>query len=540
MAKRFATSCFIVLGVCIFLISCLSLVMFLAPGFSVFGIKYIAKNTHVINKKYKIVEELGDFSGSIIVDCHELPVYVYFTEEWDYRIEYYDNYNGLTTSKFDDPKVTLKRTADGSAMVSISEYRRFLYESSSSERYLKIFIPLTSVYGEIVGGVPQQGGSAYKTNLNIYSETSQINFSKIVEADPRTPRFNLVTLETNGSVSYSTHVQAKTFKYSTDSSIVITKSNKSSVDAENYVLNSRKGKIQITRPVAGDINATTDLGDITLVSCKNLVAKANYGSVHSSGNSRVDIAGIVNITTKAGNVYLGEVSGNGENKIKTGSGEVGINKILNGSIVTTRGPIEIKSVNNMKIETNVGRVEIEEVLTAVDISSTRGNVYLGGEDMLINNPTVFAKLGRVFVKAASGTVDIRTMEGNVEFKNTNSENITIYSGGKLKATNLKGLVNIDSAKDVNLQFESINNNVTIVLRKTCKKAKIEALNNAYDEIRYLLLGKWVTRYGDNGAGSFTIREASDTLNTSTMGSGPLLKITGKSANISLYMQNETI
>lgn len=540
MAKRFATSCFIVLGVCIFLISCLSLVMFLAPGFSVFGIKYIAKNTHVINKKYKIVEELGDFSGSIIVDCHELPVYVYFTEEWDYRIEYYDNYNGLTTSKFNDPKITLKRTADGSASVSISEYRRFLYESSSSERYLKIFIPLTSVYGEIVGGVPQQGGSAYKTNLNIYSETSQINFSKVVEADPRTPRFNLVTLETNGSVSYSTHVQAKTFKYSTDSSIVITKSNKSSVDAENYVLNSRKGKIQITRPVAGDINATTDLGDITLVSCKNLVAKANYGSVHSSGNSRVDIAGIVNITTKAGNVYLGEVSGNGENKIKTGSGEVGINKILNGSIVTTRGPIEIKSVNNMKIETNVGRVEIEEVLTAVDISSTRGNVYLGGEDMLINNPTVFAKLGRVFVKSASGTVDIRTMEGNVEFKNTNSENITIYSGGKLKATNLKGLVTIDSAKDVDLKFERINNNVTIVLRKTCKKAKVEALNNAYDEIRYLLLGKWVTRYGDNGAGSFTIREASDTLNTSTIGSGPLLKITGKSANISLYMQNETI
>lgn len=530
MAKRFAISCFIVLGVCIFLISGMTLVMFLAPGFSVFGIKYIATSTHVVDKKYTLVEEIGSFSGSLIVETHEIPVYVEFTEEWDYRVEYHDNYNGMTTSSFDDPSITVSRNADGSAKISVNEYRRFLYESSSSNRYLKILIPLASVSGS---------SSDYRNNLTLYAGSSNIYFSKTMDSDLRVPAFNLIRIETAGKVNFNTHVETTTYRLLTDSSIKLGADSSKGIDATNYILHSKRGKITINREVAGDVTATTDAGDIKLISCKNLTATTGYGTVQSAGDEKVVVNGLANISTKAGNVYLGKVLGAGENIISTRSGEVKIDKIVDGSITTTRGAVEIKSVGNVKIETNMGRVEIEEVLEAIDIDSKRGNVYLGGSGMLVNNPTVYSALGRVYVYSASESVDLRTSSGNIEFTNSNSEDIFIVCGGKLKAENLRGKVEITAHKDVTLDFEDINNNVTIILEDTVTSAKIEALNNAYDEIRYLIKGKNVIRYGDNGAGSFTMREKSDTLsNSSSVSSGPLLKVTGKYAKISLYMQNE--
>lgn len=531
MAKRFAISCFIVLGVCIFLIAGMTLVMFLAPGFSVFGIKYIASNTHVINKKYTLVQEIGSFSGSIIVETHEIPVKVYFTEEWDYRIEYYDNFNGITSSKIEDPSITISRAADGSAKISIKEYRRFLYESSSSQRYLKIFVPLASVSGS---------SSDYKTNLIFYAGASDVSFSKIMNSDLRIPAFNMIRVETSGKVNFNTPVNAKTYRYLTNSSIKFGADTTKGINASNYILHSKRGSITINRAVQGDVTATTDAGDIKLLSCKNLTATTGYGTVHSAGKEKVIVNGLANINTKAGNVYLGKVLGAGENEINTRSGEVKIDKIIDGTVKTTRGAIEIKSVGNVVIKTNIGRVQVEEVLESIDINSRRGNVYLGGKNMTVNNPTVYATLGRVYVYSASQTVDLKTVSGNIEFTNDNSEDITIVCGGKLKATNLRGEIEITAHDNVNLEFDDITDDVTITLKDTVKSVKIEALDNAYDEIRYLIRGKNVVRYGDNGAGSFTIREKSDVLsNSASVTSGPLLKVTGKYAKISLYMQNES-
>ena len=54
----------------------------------------------------------------------------------------------------------------------------------------------------------------------------------------------------------------------------------------------------------------------------------------SFGKEPIDIFGIVKIETKTGNVVLGEVNGDGENSISTGSGNVTIKKIKDGKIKT--------------------------------------------------------------------------------------------------------------------------------------------------------------------------------------------------------------
>ena len=93
MAKRFTTVFFITLAIAVLCVAIFTLVLFMAPGMSVFGLKYIATNTHVVSEKFAISdalkEELGgaNFSGSIRVeveDGHRMESDTRFYETSDY------------------------------------------------------------------------------------------------------------------------------------------------------------------------------------------------------------------------------------------------------------------------------------------------------------------------------------------------------------------------------------------------------------------------------------------------------------------------
>jgi hypothetical protein len=527
MAKRFAVTFFVVLGACIFLVSGFVLVLCLAPGFYALGVKYVAQGTHVQHVQTQIVKEVDGFNSSIIVETSEIPVYVVFTQNYDYEIEYYDNYNGFTTSSFDDPSVSITKDANGNAVIKTNEFIKFAYESSSSKRYLKVYIPIASVTGD---------SSAYRTNIAIRSNSSDITFLAS-EEDSRTPSFNTVQVETSGTLSVNTAVKATTFKYVTNNSIKIAESRNNTIDATNYNLESKSGRIIVETAVEGDITATTSNLDIKIVSCKNFIAKTGFGTiVCAKSDANITTTGLVNIETKSGSVYLGNIGGTGENTIKTGSGSVSINKIADATITTSKGNVTIKSIDNATISTNVGKVKIEEILESADISTKRGNVSLGGEGMTINNPKVFSRMGKVYVYSATGTVDIETITGAVEFDNTSSQEITIKSGGKLSATNLTGKVTINASKDTTLDFESISAETRITLEDTVKNLEIRALNNSIDDIKYLITGKNVTRYEDNGTGTYSKIESTSTL-TNMAGTGPLFRVDSKNAEIAVYFKS---
>ena len=163
MGKRLANVLLISLGIAISGVFVFTLVLFLAPGLSVFGIKYIASGTHVINDSYILTEEMpgGTFSGSIRIETDNVPIYVVFSQKYTYQVDYYDNYNGLTTSKFDDPSIEFSKDNDGTAVVKVKSFKKFIYENHNSNRYIRLLIPST-----VIGGT-----KAGETSLEIVSKT---------------------------------------------------------------------------------------------------------------------------------------------------------------------------------------------------------------------------------------------------------------------------------------------------------------------------------------------------------------------------------
>jgi hypothetical protein len=129
MAKRFAGIFFITLGVALACVTTFVLVLLLAPGFSVFGLKYIAKGTHVVNESCVIAEKMegGNFSGSVRIEVDDIPIQVVFSQRYSYQIEYYDDFNGLTNSKIDDPSIAFSKDPDGTAVIKVTSFKKFVY-----------------------------------------------------------------------------------------------------------------------------------------------------------------------------------------------------------------------------------------------------------------------------------------------------------------------------------------------------------------------------------------------------------------------------
>ncbi len=502
MSKRFATIFFITVATIMILAVVFFMVLFLAPGVTVFGIRYIGQDLHKYESgKIELNKEYGGDFSALTLNTHEVPVNVYFTESMSYYVEYYCNFNGITNSKISDPSMKIERKGT-EIIITTSEYHKVIYETSSSERYINLYIPLVSVSG---------AGVDYTTALEINSNKSPITFTKDDRTDERTPTFNTISLTTNGKVNYNTPIMTNNFRLSTSSSIKVNENWSNFIYSTNYSLKSTSGKIELNCPVSGNLDLETKNGSISLVSCKNLYAKSSHGSIKSAGENPVKISGIVDIETKSGSVTLGDINGIGENKIKTSSGKVVLGKIKDGTIITQRGSVTIKSVSNATIDTNVGNVIVEESLGSIVAKTKRGNITLGGENLTMNNATVFSRLGKVNLKSADGTTSVETISSNVNIKNRTSENFTIKCGGRLNAEGLTGKVNIFAEKDSTVSFSRISDVSVLDFGASAKEVSVYALGNTKDDIGYRVYGSsviikeyrnnaYITYDGTNGSG----------------------------------------
>lgn len=536
MTKRFTVIFFIVLGIIALLMTGFVLVLFLAPGFSAFGVRYIALNTRNYDSgEIRLIDEVGAFTGDIEINAKEVPIYVYFTQANGggnaYKVRYYENFSGFTKSKIEDPSIEITKR-NGVVVININEYEKFIFQNANTKKFVNLYIPMENISGTGAG----------RTNLTINTKSSSIVFDRELpqsEEDLRVPSFKNVTINGNGNIKYNVEMRAITYSLSTNNSILITDDKLSSFNAVNYKLNSNKGKIEIKREVSGDLYCTTKNGKITFLTCKNFVGETTYGDIYCSDNSKqTELAGIVKITTKTGNITLGNVNGTGDNEIVSGSGNVKIKKIKDGSIETKRGSVQINSVNKMKITTNMGKVNVEEVLTSIDVSTKRGRINLGGENMVVNNPKVFSRLGRVNVTSALGEVYIETVSSDVVFNNKSSENITIYAGGKLTATALTGKINITANQNTTLDFAKITDNATIKMGKNCKSLLIKAYDDAYGDTRFIISGKMSTIYEDDPTDDVDPYKmvSGEQLTNKKDGTGALLDVTAANANIDVYFK----
>ena len=88
MGKRLASIFLITLGVAIAGVIVFSLILFLAPGLSVFGIKYIAAGTHRVSDSFVLAEEVGTANFvSVRIESEQVPVSVVFTQKLNRMVE---------------------------------------------------------------------------------------------------------------------------------------------------------------------------------------------------------------------------------------------------------------------------------------------------------------------------------------------------------------------------------------------------------------------------------------------------------------------
>lgn len=533
MAKRFASIFFITLGVALACVAVFVLVLFMAPGLSIFGIKYIAKGTHVLNETCVIAEKMdgGNFSGSIRLEVDDVPVQVVFSQRYAYQVEYYDNYNGLTTSKFDDPSIEFSKDADGTAVIKVTSFKKFVYENPNSNRYIKLLIP--SAY---VGG-----SNAGKTSLKIVSKTSPVSFADET-SDNYDPQFKNIEIETYGKVSSYTKVYAENYTLKTINAIKITDNETETINAQNYNLNSTGGKIVVSRDVVGDITATTKNARIQILSCMNFTADSGYGDIYSASEERgIVINGSANINTTAGVVNIDSILGT-DNKsiIKTKTGNVTIKKAMDLELSTTRGFVSINSTRNSSVETSSGSITIEEVTEKITAKSKRGKVLLGGENNVLYNPTVETTFGNIDIQSASGTVKVSTIEADVSFKNTDASNVTMNVGGNLTATNLVGMVDIEVSGTANVDFNQFTQKSSIVGTSESSTITVRLLNNANTTFSYNLQGNDASLFEYNTEdpqNHFQIGRSTSLSSSAEMVGKPLLAVSSKGRVVVYYKRS---
>lgn len=479
MGKRLANVLLITLGVALSGVFIFTLVLFLAPGLSVFGVKYIASGTHVINDSYILTEKMADgtFSGSIRIETDQVPISVVFSQKYTYQVDYYDNYNGLTTSKFDDPSIEFSKDADGTAVVKVTSFKKFIYENNSSSRYIRLLIPST-----IVGGT-----KAGETSLKIVSKSSSVSFVDEKE-DNYDPHFRNLSIETSGKISTSTNVKVENYSLTTINAIKIGEDEIENINATNYILNSTGGKIVVDRPVSGDINATTKNARIQIVSCKNFVANSGYGDIYPARkDTPIKISGIANIQTTAGIVDIDTISGTTEKSIiKTKTGNVKLTNVQDLDLSTTRGFVRVVSGKNVNVSTSSGSITVETATESVIAKTKRGKVYLGGEQNKLYNPTVESTYGDVSVVSASGTVSITTIKADVTFVNKDASNHTFTVGGKFSAKKLIGAVTATIEGDADIDFAEFTQKSTITGLGANSLITLNMLNNDGSTFSYNL------------------------------------------------------
>ncbi len=480
MGKRLASVFLLTLGVALAGVVVFTLVLFMAPGLSIFGVKYIASGTHVVRENHVLIEKMegGTFSGSLRVESDQVPIHIVFSQKFAYQVEYYDNYNGLTNSKFDDPSIDFLKDGDGTAVIKVTSFNKFVFENGNSSRYLKIYIP-----SSIIGGT-----RAGETSLKIVSKSANVYFSEEKD-DHYTPYFRNINIETNGKVNSSVQVNTDNYSLKTVNAIKITEDNVKSINATNYFLNSTGGKIVVDREVDGDINATTKNARIQILSCRNFTANAGYGDVYSARKTAgIKVNGVANIKTTAGIVEIDTISGSGKSSIETKTGNVKITNVQDLDLTTTRGFVRVNSAKNINVTTSSGSITVETATESVTAKTKRGKVFLGGEENSLYNPKVESTFGDVSVISASGTVKIDTIKADVEFINKNASNIKLSVGGELNATKLLGAVDISVDGNANIEFEDFTQASKIEGLKANSLLTVKLLNNDGNSFSYDLEG----------------------------------------------------
>ena len=501
-----------IIGIPLLLFFGTALILFLAPGFELFGVRYVTKGI-VDFKETKIVD---NFRGEIYINTYDVPVVVEYAPIPNVQVTFRQEFVGFTTTKAKTPDLRVSIDDAGNAIISTVEIQKFIFASKLEDNY----------YFTIL--VPDAG-----KNIHVKAETSSVTFQGSNGYAPR------VGIESQGKLSVKNQLKVGTLNYTTNSDVDLT----ANLQLTNATIKTGNKYISIKNAVDGDLNLTNTSGNISFNQCNNLTVSTSSGVVKSSVSNGAIVKGKAKITTRSGSINLNKVEGTADKSvITTKTGAVNIGSIHDLKIESSRGDINIVQVRNIEIEGGAGDISIKGVSGSAKINTTNGKVVLGENKDgggSIYNPTVNTTTGKIYAYNVVGDkVYLKSTNNLVYVKNTKglgSDNFYLHAGRELTAKNLEGKVEAYANGEVNLHFQSLTENVKVSVGAKCRKVKLDAKCKVYSEVNYNIKStknKVIKLYAEDS----NVVTKNGSLKSTNLVAAPTITITGAYQETYLYLK----
>lgn len=480
-----------------------ALVLFLAPGFEIFGIRYVANG--VVDYKKEI--PLSSFGGELYINAYDAPIEIEYAGVSAPKVVFKQKYVGFTRTPDKQPSIKAEVDANGDLRISTVEIRKFIFASSITDSYL-LYVML-----------PQNS-----RDITINAETSSVTFKGVVGNASR------VNVTSKGKFNVQNTMKIGTLNLNTNSDVNLD----TNLTLTHATISTGNKYINIKNAVTGDLNLKNTSGNIQFNRCQNLTVNTSSGVVKSSVAGGAVVNGNAKITTRSGSVNLESINGTDTSTITTKTGTINIKKLNYIDITSNRGNINIGETTSVKIKGGSGDISIAGVNGKVTISATSGSVVLGAENgNVIQNPVVNTTTGKIYAYNTMGNVSLTSTHNLIHLKNKNASQIRLSAGRTLTAKNLQGDVNAYANGNVNLHFQNLKKDVTINVGTKCKSVKIDAKCAIFDEVNYQL------KSSKNKAASVykgdTLLVRSNPINATNGVAAPLIKVTGAYQVTTLYL-----
>ena len=379
----------IFLGVIMFTCCALVVIMMLAPGTEIFGIKYIS--AAVGKYEEKVVNTF--YNKDIYIYAYDVPIQVKFDQPGDIGITYVQNYQGFTKSE-NYPSVELKnldgeaydKSLDNAVAIHLNQYQEFVWSNSLKEHYF--ILNLTS----------------YKqtNSINIITTNSEVSFSGL-------QTLRNLSLQTNKAITLDAPLTiTNELQIKTSSDVIV----KDSIDITgNVSAEINNGSLTIDPIVYGNVNFKTQGGNLKINSCQNLTVESSSGSILKPTGGKID--GNLNFKTTSGNVEIPAIYGD-VNKISSTSGTIKIDNCTGDlTIETNRANATVSYVDDLTFSSTTGNLVTNNVSGNLIASATlSGDIECG---YVAGNAKIITKEGSVTIKDhIDGNADITTVNGNTQ------------------------------------------------------------------------------------------------------------------------------
>lgn len=404
--KKFWIYLCIAIATILFACTSLFVILVLAPGVELFGIKYIS---YAVGD-YSETQRITFVSQDIYLYTYDVPVEITFAKEGTLGIEYVQQFQGYTRAK-DEPNITIKNKdgelfnidQDDQAHIYINQYKKFIWNNDSKDFYLRINLP-----------------AEYKNNGTIFVQSTN---SK-VSIDGAKKTIKTLKISTDNKIEIKNDLTVQDVQVETKQNLLLGENVNIQPIEDSGVANlsvkiQNEGLIVENEVKNGDINFETSSGNLTFNSCRNLTVKNSSGNINKSGGGTVN--GNLNFQTTSGSININNIYGQ-SHTISSTSGRVNIQNCSGTlKIVTNRSNIVLGTIHSAEISTTTGDISVEKVLGSINATSTRsGDITCGS---VKGSATLETYDGDITV---SGVVDqdLKMTARNGQFKLVSAQNLS--------------------------------------------------------------------------------------------------------------------